>query len=108
MPAKRPKVRYATIYVFPAGAKGVRVSAAPERLTVKPGDVVDWTIVNATSGAAGEVSIAWKGRSPMTEEPKPFERFQRAEVRKVKSGLYRYSILINGKEVFDPELEVMN
>ena len=25
-----------------------------------------------------------------------------------REGLYRYSILLNGEEVFDPELEMMN
>ena len=64
--AARPKVRYATIFVFPGGAKGkVRVNATPETLTVRPGDTVDWTIVNAASDAsAGRVSIGWKDRQP--------------------------------------------
>ena len=46
----RVRVKYATIFVFPA-AKGAasRVSATPETLTVRPGDTVDWTVVNATA-----------------------------------------------------------
>ena len=61
----RLRVRYATIFVFPGGAKGkVRVNATPETLTVRPGDTVDWTVVNAT--AVGHqrrpVSIGWKDK----------------------------------------------
>ena len=108
MAITRYRVRYATIYVFPAGAKGVRVNATPERLSVRAGDIVDWTVVNATASPSGKVSIQWKERSPLKEDPKPFERFERAAVRKAKPGLYRYSILIDGKVVFDPELEVMS
>lgn len=109
MTTSRYKVRYATIYVFPAAAKGVRVTSSPERLTVRAGDIVDWTVVNAGAAPTGRVSIQWKERSPLKADPKPFERFERAAVlRKVKPGLYRYSILLDGKVVFDPELEVMS
>ena len=37
-----------------------------------------------------------------------FDRKARAQVRSSAKGVYRYSILIDGVEVFDPELEVMN
>ena len=109
--AARPKVRYATIFVFPGGAKGkVRVNATPETLTVRAGDVVDWTVVNAASDTSpGRVSIAWKEASPLKTEPKDFDRAARATVRaKARAGRYKYSVLLNGEPVFDPEIEVMN
>ncbi len=108
MATTRRRVRYATIFVFPAGTKGVRVSSAPERLTVRQGDIVDWTVVNACSGAAGLASITWKEGNPLKRDPKPFERFERAIVGRAKPGLYKYSILLDGKEVFDPEIEVVS
>ncbi|MGE0360975.1 MAG: hypothetical protein AB7H93_14565 [Vicinamibacterales bacterium] len=108
----RVRVKYATIFVFPAAAKGgrVKVSAAPETLTVRAGDVVDWTVVNATAAdSPGKVSIKWKDKSPVKGEPKEFDRKARAQVRaSARKGVYRYSILVDGVEVFDPELEVMN
>jgi plastocyanin len=108
----RVRVKYATIFVFPAAAKGgrVKVSATPETLTVRPGDTVDWTVVNATGAdSAGMVSIKWKDKSPVKADPKEFDRKARAEVRgSAKKGIYRYSILLDGIEVFDPELEVMS
>ncbi len=105
----RARVRYATIFIFPGGARGksVTVNAAPERLTVRPGDVIDWTVVNIAN-VPGRVSIAWKDGSPMRTDPDPFPRAGRGTVRtKVKAGVYRYSILLDGKEVFDPEVEIM-
>lgn len=110
MAATRKRVRYATIYVFPSGdRKGVRVSAAPETLTARPGDTIDWTVVNAASSLPGKVTIKWKDRSPLKAEPAEFDRATRASVRGgTKDGRYRYSILINGVEVFDPELEIMS
>ncbi len=107
MATTRRRVRYATIFVFPAGPKGVRLNAAPERLTVRAGDVVDWTVVNATGKAVGLASIKWKDKSPLKREPKPFERFDRGVVGRVKPGCYRYSVVV-GDEVFDPELEVIS
>jgi plastocyanin len=108
----RVRVKYATIFVFPAAAKGgrVKVSTTPETLTVRPGDTVDWTVVNATAAdSPGKVSIKWKDKNPLKREPKEFDRKARAEVRaSTKKGIYRYSILTDGVEVFDPELEVMN
>ena len=69
--AARAKVKYTTIFVFPGGAKGkVRVSATPETLTVRAGDTVDWTVVNAASAAiAGRVTIRLEGKSPLKGEP---------------------------------------
>jgi len=112
MAATRRRVRYATIYVFPSGDKkgpGVRVSAAPETLTARPGDTIDWTVVNAAQSLPGKVSIKWKDKSPLKTEPKEFDRAARSTVRGgTKDGRYRYSILIGGVEVFDPELEIMS
>jgi len=105
-------VRYSTIFVFPATArgKGVRVNAAPETLTVRAGDIVDWTIVNAVSDTPYKVSIKWKDKNPLKGEPKEFTRAARATVRAdAKPGKrFRYSILIDGVEVFDPEIEIMS
>ena len=106
----RVRVKYATIFVFPA-AKGARpkVSATPETLTVRPGDTVDWTVVNATAAdSPGKVSIKWKEKNPVKGECADFDRKARAQVRTSAKGIYRYSILLDGVEVFDPEIEVMN
>lgn len=103
-------VRYATIYVFPSTDKRskVRVSAAPETLTVSPGDIVDWTVVDA-AGAGGKITIKWKDGTPLKEEPAAFTRAIRARVRRgVKKGVFRYSVLLDGVEVFDPEIEIMS
>ena len=107
----RVRVKYATIFMFPAAVKGgqIRVSATPETLTVRAGDTVDWTVVNATAtDSPGRVSIKWKDKNPVKGEPKDFDRKARAQVRSSAKGVYRYSILLDGVEVFDPELEVMN
>lgn len=113
MPSTRVKVRvkYATIFIFPAGgrSKSLVVSTSPERLTVREGDLIDWTVVDAT-GQAGtrKVSFTWKERSPLKEEPKAFPRFTRATVRKAKPGLYKYSVAVDGEVLFDPEIEIMS
>jgi hypothetical protein len=112
MSRDRAKVKYATIFVFPSAAKGKgpRVSASPETLSVRRGDTVDWTVVNATAAdSPGKVSIKWKDKNPLKGEPREFERAARATVRAdAKVGRrFRYSILIDGVELFDPELEIM-
>jgi hypothetical protein len=105
--SRRPRVRYATIYVFPNGRKGVTVNAAPERLTVRPGDIIDWTVVNA-AGVDGKIGVRWKKDSPLKREPEPFPRMSRAAVgSRVKDGIYKYSITLNGEVVFDPEVEIV-
>jgi hypothetical protein len=112
MTNSRPEVRYATIFVFPGREKGApAVSMTPERLTVRRGEVVDWTIVDQTGMVkTGRVSIRWKERSPIEKEPSfKRARFARARVRaEVPTGRYRYSVAIDGKVVFDPELEIMS
>jgi hypothetical protein len=35
-------------------------------------------------------------------------RFTRAVVAKVRNGRYKYNVAIDGKVIFDPEVEVMN
>ena len=107
----RARVRYATIFIFPPAAKGkpAVVTTSPERLSVREGDVVDWTVVDASGQAdARLVSIGWQGRSPLKEEAKPFPRFTRGTVRKAKPGIYKYSVLVDGQVAFDPELEVVS
>lgn len=106
----RPRVRYATIFVFPPPprSKAPVVSTSPERLTVRPGDRVEWTIVNA-SGLSGKVSIGWVKENPFKgESGSPFERRTRDIVRdKAKAGIYKYNVLLDGKVAFDPEIEIM-
>jgi len=108
----RPEVRYATIFIFPACGPSEMpiVSTTPERLTVRSGEVIDWTIVDATGRVKpGRVTIGWKGRSPL-EGDTSFKRarFTRAVVAKVPNGRYKYNVAIDGKVIFDPEVEVMN
>ena len=108
----RPEVRYATIFIFPACGPSERpiVSTTPERLTVRSGEIIDWTIVDATGRVKpGRVTIGWKGRSPV-EGDLAFTktRFTRVVVAKVPNGRYKYNVAIDGNVVFDPEVEVMN
>jgi len=111
--SSRPEVRYATIFIFPACGPSEMpiVSTTPERLTVKSGEIIDWTIVDATGRVKpGRVTIGWKGKSPVEREP-VFERkarFSRVVVAKVPNGRYKYNVAIDGKVIFDPEVEVMN
>lgn len=107
----RLRVRYATIFVFPPAAKGKApvVSTSPERLTARAGDYVEWTIVNA-SGMAAKISVGWEKHNPLKgESGRPFERRTRDVVRaRVEPGIYKYNVLLDGKVVFDPELEIMS
>lgn len=107
----RLRVRYATIFVFPPPARGKApvVTTSPERLVVRPGDAIEWTIVNA-SGAPGRVTLAWKKDNPLKGTTgEPFDRRVRDFVKpKAKDGVYQYSVLIDGKVVFDPDLEIMS
>lgn len=112
IPTHRPKIRYATIFVFPPPSGNDRpvVSTTPDRLTVSPGDVVDWTIVDATGAFKNSrLTIGWKERSPFEKDPS-FRRGRasRVPVARVPTGRYRYSVVIDGEVVFDPEVEVMN
>lgn len=107
----RLRVRYATIFVFPPAGRSKRpqVTTSPERLTVRRGDEVEWTIANV-SGRPGKVSIGWAKDDPMKSGAnEPFERRARHTVKtKVRPGLYKYNVLIDGEVVFDPELEIMS
>ena len=70
---------------------------------------MDWTVVDASGqGAQLNVTIGWAGRSPLKREPEPFDRSVRVSVKKVKPAVYKYNVLIDGKVVFDPELEVVS
>lgn len=107
----RLRVRYVTVFVFPPPAKGKApiVSTSPERLVARAGDAIEWTIVNA-SGLAGRLSLSWKDNNPLKgTSGEPFERRVRDFVRsRVKEGVYKYSVLLDGKVVFDPDIEIMS
>ena len=107
----RLRVRYATIFIFPPPTKGKApvVSTSPERLGARAGDYIEWTIVN-TSGVPGKFSVGWDKDNPLKgESGRPFERRTRDVVRtKVEPGIYKYNVLMDGKVVFDPELEIMS
>jgi len=106
----RPRVRYVTIFVFPSPGKGKPpvVTTTPQRLTARPGDVIDWTVVNA-AGSGTKVTVAFPKGSPLKgRSTKPFDRWVRDDVRaKVEDGLYKYDVLVDGKVAFDPEIEIM-
>ena len=110
--AARPKVRYATIFVFPGGAKGkVRVNATPETLTVRPGDVVDWTVVNAASDAsAGRVSDRLEGSQSAEGRARRSSIARRGPGCAPRPGPAATSTAScsTARSVFDPEIEVMN
>lgn len=128
--APRPQSRYTTVYLFPTGdaASPVRVSASPEVLYVRQGDRVEWTVVDAT-GRGGAISFRIKQGEdpfdPFEDDPQgpttsaadkrsaqqqegAFTRVRtgrvRADARLVPS--VRYSILVNGVELFDPEIKM--
>jgi len=104
-------VRYATIYVFPPAARGKApiVSTSPERLVVRAGDAIEWTVVDA-AGSGGRVTIGWAKDNPLKgTTAEPFERRTRDYVRaKAKAGIYKYNVLLDGKVLFDPDLEIMS
>jgi hypothetical protein len=107
----RLRVRYATVFVLPPAGRGKApvVSTSPERLVVRRGDTIEWTVVNA-SGVPGRVSFAWKEVNPLKGgSAEPFDRRARdMVVRKAPKGVHKYSVLLNGKELFDPEIEIMS
>ena len=107
----RQRVRYATVFVFPPPSRGKApvVSTSPERLVVRAGDAIEWTVVNA-SGLPGKVTIGWDKKNPLKgTSGEPFERRTRDAVRsKVEPGIYKYNVLLDGKVLFDPELEIMS
>ena len=105
------QTRHTTIYIFPDGAGGLRVNAAPEILFVRPRDSVAWTVVDATGRASGNVSFRIKeGKSPFEQELDGFPRFTKARIRRDafrdQGERVRYAILVNGEELFDPELQM--
>lgn len=107
----RPTVHYATLYLFGTGAEVTVGSVTPERLSVRVGDLVDWTIVDATGAKIDpkRVTIRWKGeRSPLAKEARFEGRAARSPIRRGSKGTYRYSLVLDERELFDPEVEVMN
>lgn len=106
----RPTVHYATLYLFGNGQEVTVGSVTPERLTVRAGDLIDWTIVDATGSVVDprRVTIRWKDRNPLAKEAVFERRAARSPIRRVPKGIYRYSLVLDGRELFDPELEVMN
>lgn len=106
----RPTVHYATLYLFGSGNEVTVGSVTPERLTVRVGDIVDWTIVDATGSVVDSrrVSIRWKDRNPLAKDTVFERRATRSPIRRVPKGVYRYSLVLDNRELFDPEVEVMN
>ena len=78
-------------------------------LAFRPGDAIEWTVVNA-AGLPGRVTLGWKKDNPLKGTTgEPFDRRVRDSVRtKVKDGVYKYSVLLDGKVVFDPDIEIMS
>lgn len=110
-PKPAPPVHYATLYLFGSGNELSVGSVSPDRLTVRAGELVDWTIVDATGAKIDprRVSIRWKdGRTPFANEPVFECRTARQPIARGSKGTYRYSLVLDGRELFDPELEVMN
>ncbi|MGE0812403.1 MAG: hypothetical protein AB7O28_25895 [Vicinamibacterales bacterium] len=107
--APPPQTRYTTVYLFPTGDGGIRANAAPEILFVRPGDQVAWTVVDATGVGTRQVSFQIKkGRDPFEGKLPPFPREFRARIRPdaVFTEPVRYSILVDGESVFDPEIQM--
>lgn len=106
----RQRVRYATVFVLPPAGKSRLpiVSTTPERLVVRRDDIIEWTVVNA-SGIDGQVTFEWDKPSPLRGQSlEPFSRRARDVVhKKAEKGVYKYSVLLNGKKLFDPEIEIM-
>lgn len=115
---KRVKVKYATIFAFPRPKETASrgrvaktaplVFVAPETLYVRPGDGIEWTLVNVTDQSY-KVSFTWKRTSPLKGEPEQFERNSGIVwvSPDAEPGPYKYDVLFNGKPVLDPEIEIM-
>ena len=80
-----------------------------ERLVARPGDAIEWTIVNA-AGVPGRVTLGWKKDNPLKGTTgEPFDRRVRDTVRpRTKDGIYKYNVMLNGEVVFDPDIEIMS
>ena len=107
----RLRVRYVTIYVFPPPARGKApiVRTSPERLVARAGDAIEWTVVNA-SGLPGRVTLGWQKDNPLKGTTgEPLDRRARDTVRtKAKDGVDKYSVLLDRKVGFDPDIEIMS
>ncbi len=72
----RLKVRYATVFVLPPAGKSRDTGGAPpspERLVVRRGDTIEWTVVNA-SGIPGRVTFGWEEGNPLKgDSAEPFD-----------------------------------
>lgn len=107
----RLRVRYVTIFVFPPAGRGKTpvVTTSPERLVARPDDAIEWTVVNA-AGVSGRITLSWKKGNPLKGTTgEPFDRRTRDFVRtKAERGIYKYSVLLDGVVVVDPDIEIMS
>lgn len=106
---------YVTVYLFGSSPEGPFVaSTAPERVVVRRGDVIYWSVVKNFADAKGEegrarVEIRFNAERPIDGELPEFARLTKSVVsRRAKKGNYRYTIFVNNEPLFDPEVMIEN
>lgn len=117
------KVNYATVYVSPTGeaAAPFIVKVAPERLNVRVGEFVDWTVVDL-SRTKPSMSVRFSQGEPLELPTGEFTTSVRRKVRlpaspteqrKVASTrgepsplVFPYQVFINGNPGVDPEIAI--
>lgn len=104
---------YVTVYLFGASSDGPFVaSVEPERLVVRRGEPVYWTLVKSFRDDKGEqgrarVDIRFNGPTPLDTERPSFARSTETKIRRdAKRGRYQYTVFVNGEPLFDPEVDI--
>lgn len=113
LPWPTKNTNYVTVYLFGDSADGPFVaSVEPERLVVRRGEPVYWTLVKNFRDDKGEagrarVDIQFNERTPLDAERPSFARSAETKIRRdAKKGRYPYTVVVNGEPLFDPEVDI--
>lgn len=106
---------YVTVYLYGNGPEGPFVaSTAPDRVVVRRGDAIYWSVVKNFADRKGEegrarVEVRFNGEQPLDRELPEFARLTKSTVsRRAKKGTYRYTVFVNKEPLFDPEVMIEN
>lgn len=115
LPWRGATSHYVTVYLYGTSPDGPFVaSTAPERVVVRRGDTIYWSVVKNFVDGKGEdgrarVEVRFNGEQPIDGELPEFARLTRSTVsRRAKKGVYRYTIFVNREPLFDPEVMIEN
>lgn len=119
------KVGYASIFVAPTAdpTTPIVVKVAPERLTLRAGDFVDWSVVDLARANAS-LAIRFLEGDPLEAPTGEFRTSVRRRVRDVSEhpdfakqrqqhrgdgprvAVFPYQVFINGQPGVDPEIQI--